>query len=230
LDFCCNSITYMPLEFTNLRNLTYFSYNSNPIENILNPIIYRFVTNRHNKTNNYTIYNDSQNVHSSSIQSSIRDSIFNLMTNYIADYTPNFLESDILTTEAKEALVQFSGMDDIHSVLNVSFGELLKAVFIEIDTLATENQRSVLEIMNGEMEDSICKCFTGRISRLVNCLSGFSSKVCIQISSNEEISNIIVVLRDRISDIDKLRQAITDEMAERGYDKEKIDQWLEYVD
>ena len=103
-------------------------------------------------------------------------------------------------------------------------------MFIEIDTLAVDDQKSVLEIMNAEMEDSICKCFTGRISRLVNCLSGFSSKVSVRISSNEEISNIIVVLRDKISDVDKLRAAITAEMTERGYNKEMIDKWLEYVE
>jgi len=37
------------------------------------------------------------------------------------------------------------------------------------------------------MDDGICKCFTGRLSRLVNSLSGYSEKVSIKISSAEEI-------------------------------------------
>ena len=37
------------------------------------------------------------------------------------------------------------------------------------------------------------KCFTDKISRLVNCLSGYSDKVEIKISENEEISNIISI-------------------------------------
>lgn len=231
LDLADNNIRYMPLEIVNLRHLTYFSYSSNPIENLLNPIIYRFITNLGRGNLKKTkFYDDSQNVHNSSIQNSIRDSIFNLMANYKPDYNFKFLDSDILTSTAKEALVEFSNYEDVHSIMNISFKELLRAVFIELDTLDTAEQKVVLEVMNQEMEDSICKCFTGRISRLVNCLSGFSSKVSVQISKNEELSNIIVVLRDKISDIDQLKLAIMTEMKERGYDKETIDEWLEYVD
>ena len=32
------------------------------------------------------------------------------------------------------------------------------------------------------MNDAECKCFTGRISRLVNCLFGYTNKVSIEIS------------------------------------------------
>jgi hypothetical protein len=80
------------------------------------------------------------------------------------------------------------------------------------------------------MEDSICKCFTGRISRLVNCLSGFSDKVSIKISSNEEISNIIITLQKKIDDIDELKKAITTEMTERGYAETTINEWIMYVE
>jgi len=47
------------------------------------------------------------------------------------------------------------------------------------------------------MQESECKCFTGRISRLVNCLSGYSDKVKIQISEGEEIGNIISVIMEK---------------------------------
>lgn len=76
----------------------------------------------------------------------------------------------------------------------------------------------------------ICKCFTGRISQLINCLNGFSPKVSINISANEELSNIIIVLKNKIADIDKLKEAVNKEMTERGYDKETIDIWIEYLD
>ncbi len=72
--------------------------------------------------------------------------------------------------------------------------------------------------------------FTGRISRLVNCLNGFSDKVSIQISTNEEISNIIIVLKNKITDTYELKKAIDMEMTERGYDKETIDIWIGYVE
>ena len=42
--------------------------------------------NPNESSNTNIIYNDSQNVHSSSIQQSIKDSIYRLMNSYIIDY------------------------------------------------------------------------------------------------------------------------------------------------
>ena len=63
-----------------------------------------------------------------------------------------------------------------------------------MESLSMDLQIEIQKRMNEEMLDSECKCFTGRISRLVNCLSGYSDKVVIQISENEEINNIISVI------------------------------------
>ena len=167
-------------------------------------------------------------MHTSSIQQSIKDSIFNLMKNYNNDYQLNIITNDILTQKTKEALIEYSNCTEIHSIMGITFEELLKAVFIEIETL--ENKDEIFEILNQEMADSICKCFTGRLSRLINCLNGFSDKVCIQISTNEEISNIIIVLKNKITDTYELKKAINVEMTERGYDKETIDIWIGYVE
>ena len=230
LDLSNNELTELPLEIINLRILRNFQYYSNPIENLLNPIISRFIARIRaiNKGITGTIYNDTQNVHSSSIQQSIKDSIFNLMKNYNNKYQLNYLVNDILTQTTKEALIEYSNCTDIHSIMGITFEELLKAVLIEIDTL--ENKDEIFEILNQEMADSICKCFTGRLSRLINCLNGFSDKVSIQISTNEEISNIIIVLKNKITDTYELKKAIEIEMTERGYDKETIDIWIGYVE
>jgi predicted Ser/Thr protein kinase len=61
-------------------------------------------------------------------------------------------------------------------------------------------------------------------------LSGFSDKVSIKISTNEEISNIIITLKNKITNIDELKHAIINEMTERGYEREVIDEWLQYVE
>ena len=230
LDLSNNELTELPLEIINLRILRNFQYYSNPIENLLNPIISRFIARIRaiNKGITGTIYNDTQNVHSSSIQQSIKDSIFNLMKNYNNDYQLNIITNDILTQKTKEALIEYSNCTEIHSIMGITFEELLKAVLIEIDTL--ENKDEIFEILNQEMADSICKCFTGRLSRLINCLNGFSDKVSIQISTNEEISNIIIVLKNKIKDTYELKKAIEIEMTERGYDKETIDIWIGYVE
>ena len=44
----------------------------------MNPIIQRFI-NRHQNINNHNLYNDGQNVHASSVQQSIKESIINLL-------------------------------------------------------------------------------------------------------------------------------------------------------
>jgi hypothetical protein len=150
------------------------------------------------------------------------------MKNYNNKYQLNYLSNPILTQTTKEALIEYSNCTDIHSIMGITFEELLKAVLIEIDTL--ENKDEIFEILNQEMADSICKCFTGRLSRLINCLNGFSDKVSIQISTNEEISNIIIVLKNKITDTCELKKAIEMEMTERGYDKETIDIWIGYVE
>ena len=229
LNLSNNNLTELPLEIINLRILRDFQYYDNPLENLLNPIISRFIARiESNNGITGTIYNDTQNVHSSSIQQSIKDSIFNLMKNYNNDYQLNYLVNDILTQKTKEALIEYSNCTDVHSIMNITFEELLKAVFIEIETL--ENKDEIFEILNQEMADSICKCFTGRLSRLINCLNGFSDKVSIQISTNEEISNIIITLQKKITDVDELKRAIKVEMTERGYDEATINEWVLYVE
>ena len=154
------------------------------IENILNPIIQRVIQRIENikKINKDTIYTDRQNVHSSSIQQSIRDSINNLMNAFIVDYPLTYLDWSVLNQKNKEIITEYLDCNYIHTMLNITFKELFIAVVIEIDCLSPDLQIEILKRMNEEMQYSECKCFTGRISRLVNCLSGYSDKVKIQIT------------------------------------------------
>ncbi len=55
-----------------------------------------------------------------------------------------------------------------------------------------KDSEEIKKILNTEMSDSICKCFTGRLSRLINTLNGFDERVIIKISDNDSIGNIIV--------------------------------------
>ena len=205
------------------------------IENLLNPIIQRVIQrieNRANRNNKNTIYSDSQNVHSSSIQRSIRDSINNLMNAFIVDYPLTYLDWSVLNQKTKEIITEYMDCNDIHTMLNITFKELFIAVVIEIDCLSPDLQIEIKKRMNEEMQDSECKCFTGRISRLVNCLSGYSNKVCIQITENEEINNIISVIMSKrgLKTIEILKEEVSVALTERGYADEKIAEWLEYVE
>ena len=233
LDY--NNLNQLPVEIGQLTQLTKLYLPGNMIENLLNPIIQRVIQrieNRANRNNGNTIYSDSQNVHSSSIQKSIRNSINNLMNAYIVDYPLIYLDCSVLTQQTKEIITEYIDCLDIHSMLNITFKELFTAVMIEIDSLSMDLQTEILKRLNEEMQESECKCFTGRISRLVNCLSGYSNKVVIQISESEEISNIIsiVMAKRGMKESDEIKEEVRMALKERGYEDTKIKEWLEYVE
>jgi Leucine-rich repeat (LRR) protein len=230
LSFSHNQIKELPLEITNLRNLIIIIYVNNPIENLLNLIINRFITQIENRGGNiHNIYTDTQNVHSSSIQQSIKDSIYNLMKEVKDDNKINYLDDTILSIQTKEALIEYSKDNQIHTQLNCTFEEVLQVVLLEINKLPNDLQVEIKNRLNEEMEDGLCKCFTGRLSRLVNSLSGYSDKVSIKISSAEEIGNVISIMKDKYDDIEDLRMNVEKELLERGYEKEVISEWLNYL-
>ena len=230
-----NQLTHLPVEIGQLTQLTELYLSGNMIENLLNPIIQRviqLIENRANRNNGNTIYTDSQNIHISSIQRSIRDSINNLMNAYIVDYPLTYLDCSVLTQQTKEIITEYIDCLDIHSMLNITFKELFTAVMIEIDSLSMDLQIEIQKRLNEEMQESECKCFTGRISRLVNCLSGYSNKVVIQISESEEISNIISIVMSKrgMKESDEIKEEVQMALKERGYEDTKIKEWLEYVE
>ncbi len=77
----------------------------------------------------------------------------------------------ILTTDTKESLVEYSACNEVHSTLNVTFREVLQSVWFIIKNHKDSDE--IKRILNAEMSESICKCFTGRLSRLINTLNGF---------------------------------------------------------
>ena len=94
-----------------------------------------------------------------------------------------------------------------------------------------ENSTEIKQVLNLEMQDSLCKCFTGRMSRLINCLNGFDSRVQIKISESDEISNIIIIIRNKYeNNIEKQKQEVVKELSIRGYDKQTINEWLSYLE
>jgi hypothetical protein len=81
--------------------------------------------------------------------------------------------------------------------------------------IISEHKKSneIRKILNEEMKDIMCKCFTGR---LVNCLYGFDSRVSIKINDKEQILNIIIKIRNQYSDdISKQKEEVVKELLER---------------
>jgi len=240
--YCQNNfITSLPVCIINFRNLHLFTYNNNRIEMSLQiaRFIHRIKTSSTNKLN---VYNDTQNAHNSTIQLSVRDSINRITTRtdlkkYDIDKLHSLIiENSILTETSKSLLFEYVADTTVHSLLLLTFSEVLWFI---IQTILTDFsdiiQVEIFKILNQEIKDADCKCFTGRMNRIINCLNGFSPLVSINIKDGEQIGNIIILVKNKLElmgiyTIEKHKIDVEKELLERNYDIETIKTWLEYID
>jgi Leucine-rich repeat (LRR) protein len=236
LDVSLNLITTIPISITRCNQLREFEYVDNPVENIA-PQVIRLL-NRNRNVHNFQVYNDDQSIHNHSIQECIRISIENITSqsfgNINYDIVVSQILNDIILTENTKGLIlEYVENMEAHSVLLITFKELLGYVWNTIIKMSVGVQKEVKQVMNSEMSDAECKCFTGRLSRLVNCLNGFSPLVRVEIADNQQISNIIVLVKQRLEGgytIEKHKEIVKTEMTERGYDEAVITKWLEFIE
>ena len=95
--------------------------------------------------------------------------------------------------------------EDIHSVLLVSFYDVFEKVFIRIQNSDKEKKLELYKRLDQEMSDSECKCFTGRLSRLVSVLVGYFEDIIITISDSEQIANVILMIKTKYPE-DKVKE------------------------
>jgi hypothetical protein len=180
------------------------------------------------------LYNDGQNVHDHQIQESIRNSTNSVMADKpsitIEAMNEEIVCSSVLTEETKRLLMEYCGDDSIHGVMGITFKELLLAVWSIIRDHKDGNE--IISIMNTEMADADCKCFTGKMSRLINCLNGYDHRVVITMAENDQIGNIIIIEKEKLDeyDIEKHKSNVRLAMEERGYPKETIEEWICYIE
>ena len=128
--------------------------------------------------------------------------------------------------------MEYCNDKDYHSVLLITFKELLLNVWEIIESNANKNE--IKAILNTEMEDSECKCFTGRLSRLVNSLNGFTDLVEIKISINQQIGNIIIIIKNELEfknkyTVEKHKELVENELKSRGYEENIINEWVDQI-
>jgi hypothetical protein len=220
-----NPINVVPMTIMLLRHLTTLY-----VDPEINPIIRRFLTRNQIKTKK-TIYQDGQNVHDTEINRSITDSLYRLMEQKTVlseeMVIQEIIGDHILTDPVKEALVEYVKIQDVHSKLNVTFFEALCYVWTTVRQHKATDE--IKRILDQEMRDSICRCFTGRLSRLVNCLNGFDDRVMVKISDQQELANLIISIRQKTDSLEEQQQMVQKEMSDRGYDEQTIREWLGYL-
>jgi len=217
-----------------LRNLVEFSCDGNEIEYIP-PQTTRFL-NRLNGLGDGTskVYSDGQNVHNHEIQESIRNSINSVIADKpsvtIEGMNEEIVSNTVLTEETKRLLMEYCDDESIHSVMGITFNELLLSVWSIIRE--HKDRIEILVIMNSEMSDADCKCFTGKMSRLINCLNGYDKRVVITMAENDQIGNIIIIEKEKLDeyDVETHKDNVRSAMEERGYAKETIEEWIGYIE
>jgi hypothetical protein len=142
------------------------------------------------------------------------------------------LSDEVLESKTKESLLEYTTSDELIVELNVTFAEVLNAVWNRI--IINPNATSIKQVLNSEMEDAFCMCFTGKISRLVNCLSEFDEFVVVKIADNDQIGNVIYSSQRQLEREGRYTIELHKEMAinalrNLGYTDEIIQNWVQYI-
>ena len=229
LDLNDNNLQELPLSIINLDD-TEINIDNNP-EMDLDYRIENFL-NRHNDEtpplNIYT-YNDTENVHASSIHNSVRDSIKNLLTDSYVNITKDALYLDIqahnflINEQLNDINVNIKAVHILASE-NVDYYIILKLVWNRIINNIYKDE--LLKRLREEIEEGMTLCFVGKISRLINSLVGFCSDINISISIREQIGNIVynMTLNKEITSV--LINEIKTELIARSFPDNLIDEWI----
>jgi Leucine-rich repeat (LRR) protein len=233
LNINFNQLTQLPIQLINLRQCNIY-YDNNPIEYIPPPLR-RFLNQQKNVTTG--VYNDTQNVHDHNIQESIKNSIYSIMNDKLEInnniVNQQIVEDNILESEVKQQLADYITDNQVHSNYQITFQELLTNVWQRITV--HKDSLEIKKILNNEMQDGLCMCFTGRLSRLINCLNGFYDDIEIKIHDNQQIGNIILLIKNKLEtngelNIQQWKTEVEKELKERQYKTEEIEEWLEFID
>ena len=87
-----------------------------------------------------------------------------------------------------------------------------------------------MKILEDQIKDAECKCFTGRFNRALSVLVGFCDDIKIEISDNARIGAIILNIKSKYTDIVKIKEISKKELLEAGYIETEIEPWLEAIE
>lgn len=142
------------------------------------------------------IYRDAQNVHTSSIQYSLAQSVDALRRSADA-HVPRTTTGH---ARADAVVARYERCDDVHGTLGVSYADILQLVWNRIHAHQDADQRSSMRArLAEEIIEGDDLCFVGRITRIVNALTGFFDDICVGVSATEQAHARVVAVLARHS-------------------------------
>ena len=156
------------------------------------------------------IYENKQNVHSSSIQNSVSKSVTQLIAltdnlqlrdieyiiHQLEQHNKNYINYffKLITfsnSSIKRHLTSWCSINDISTTHGITYKQLVKYVYAIIENHKDRNELE--KIMIQEIYESVDYCFTGKFTRMINILSGFVEEITIYISPKEQMQSKIAI-------------------------------------
>ncbi len=211
-----------------LRRLTYIDYSDNPIE--IPTIQIQRMLNRIDSNRKSSIYDDNQNVHDTEIQRTVCESVQSLLKDPKMDFSIEDIINSDLNKTTIESLIEYCQDPTIHSVHLITYRELLSLVWIRVSNSIHKSE--LLRILEEQIADSECKCFTGRFNRTLSVLVGYFDDIKINISDKSRISAIILNTRDRIIPYDptKHKEMAKKDLIDAGYTEVEFKDWIDAIE
>ena len=219
------------------NRINHTNYNNIEIQNFMNAM-------NNNNNNNLTdtpisgnvLVANTQTVHLSSINKTIVTS-FEVIENYIKTHklTHNIKDKMLVNeitnifkdnnlNDCSSFLLQKLSENTKHSLIQKSYMELLSVIW---NIIYTHSQKTnLIERLDTEMYDSVGKCFTGCVNRLINVLVGYIDGVIVSISLKEEIQMSIQRLIEKLNKQEISYRQTKEEMVKllnQDYDIDKND-------
>jgi Leucine-rich repeat (LRR) protein len=250
LNLSCNLISAVPNNLNQLRQLLVMNFSQNRLhQEQVNQIRLMLPNARHDFRGNFinetrtpvnrNVYTDSENVHTTSITKSVEESF-----NYLLEKEPVLslnrciveLNTDhILSARIKKIIIEYTNNNNQHVITKMTYAKLFCYVWSFIASSDEETATELKKILSDEVKSSIGMCFIGRLTRLLNVLSGFDPRIKISISDTEQISNIIINVKNKLIENDKYtedlhREQVRAQLKELSYPDSLIEEWIAYIE
>jgi len=182
-----------------------------------------------------TVINNSQNVHETNIRKEVANAI-------------NILIKDICLISEKDALEDFAKnsskndsdfiknlceINSVCSITGITFSKLFKYFWNRVSQ-SKDKEDIIKTFIKDDIPEMHIVCFIGRISRVINCLSGYFEDIVISIPINEQIQmkyNLVSKQYETYKNNPFLYNVfcyykLKDLLEELKLDKNKINEWI----
>lgn len=223
LDFSRNPIKSMPsniLSCRRLKNLYFFN-----TEMELSILEMRYIGKIQERIffDENTAYSDDQNVHNTFIQRSFVRSCEALFSDPV---DPLIIYDGSLPKEVDLILQENFGLYETHVIVQCTFKEVFDRVWQRIQSVKEPATRhELIQRLVDELIDGHQKCFTGKISRLLNCLVGYFDDINIQIGDADQVRAKIIQHMKRHQGVIN-ETVLFHELQELEMDPKTIREWI----